>query len=116
MNFQNANSSSNLGRNPRKYPLVGILCLFAATGIISVSPRAIAQARAEFASPAGTPSSANPQEPKGAGPQHTVEGASREELLKIIDKQRKVISALEARVKELEQSAKPAEGQEHNKQ
>src|SRR5438094_4558599 len=111
MNFQNTNISvSILVRHLQKYLLVGRLCLFAATGIISVSPRVIAQER-----PSAAPSAPQSEE-KSAKPRHAVEGASREELLNIIDKQRKVISALEARVKELEQSAKSAEGQEHNKQ
>jgi len=111
MTFQTANSNrSILAKRLRKYLLIGTLCLLAAPGIISVSPRVSAQER-----PAGAPTAPQPATKMEATSHHGIEDASREELLKIIDKQRKLIKALEARVEELEQSAK-SEAQEPNKQ
>lgn len=108
MTFQNKNNSAGiLVRHLQRYFLTGMLCLFSATGTMFVPPRVNAQAAPERA-----PTAPPPEKPKGKGakPQHAVGDASREELLKIIDKQKDLIKALEARVKELEQSAKPAEG------
>jgi hypothetical protein len=110
MNFQDTNSSAGiLVRHLQKHLLIGILCLFAATGIIFVPPRIVAQA-----APHAAPSAPQPEK-KSAKPLRAVEAASREELLNVIEKQRKVIRALETRVKELEQSARSADAQERNK-
>ena len=109
MTFQNKNNSAGiLARHLQSYLLTGVLCLFSATGTMFVPQGASAQA-----APARAPTAPVPEKSgKGAKPQHAVEDASREELLKIIDKQKDLIKALEARVKELEQPVKPAEGRE----
>jgi len=87
----------------QRYFRVFAVVLLISTLSISVRSNVFAQGATSAATPGFSPS----EEKTGARSQHSLEVASREELLKIVDKQKALIKALQARLEELEESAKP---------
>ena len=93
--------------------LLVILVLSFLVAVSTVLSQTYSQKKKEAAPHAATreasPASSATPTREDARSQHSVENASREELLKIVEKQNKLINALQARVKELEQGVKSDE-------